>query len=83
MALAWASLMTPFHDGMLMTPGFLLMMLPSFRTVVIWAALWNASDGSRKALLSAGMVSSPPTFSRLGTPPTPLGAWQRTQAKAT
>ena len=28
-ALAWASLMTPFHDGMLITPGFLLTMLPS------------------------------------------------------
>jgi hypothetical protein len=29
------------------------------------------------------MVSSPPTFRRFGTPPTPFGAWQRMQAKAT
>ena len=47
MALAWASLTTPFHDGMLMTPGFLLRMLPSYHDVVIWAALWNCSEVSR------------------------------------
>ena len=75
--------MTPFHDGMLMTPGFLLTMPPSCRTCVICGALRNCSLWSRNWLLSGGIVLSPPTLSRLGMPPTPFGAWQRTQARST
>ena len=47
MAFAWASLITPFHDGMLITPGFLLRMLPSVRICVIAGAARNCSLGSR------------------------------------
>ena len=47
MAFAWASFTTPFHEGMLMTPGLWLRMLPCIMTCVICTALWNCSDGSR------------------------------------
>ena len=53
------------------------------RTCVIWAVLVNASVLSRKALLSGGIVSSPPTFRRFGMPPVPSAPWQRTQANCT
>src|SRR5450759_3320422 len=52
--------MTPFHDGMLMMPGFLDTMPPSSRTCVICCAFVNCSSWARKVLLSGGMVLSPP-----------------------